>query len=160
MDVYGRVHRFLMRPGRRPTAFDRTVMRWWTRLDAGFYRRFGWSAPARVMRVDVLRLTTTGRLSGRERSVLVACLVDGEGFVVGGGNWGWDHDPGWFHNLRAHPVCTVQRGRSAARAMTASWVEGVAADAARAALTAAYPHTQAYVDRRERPIPVVRLSPV
>jgi deazaflavin-dependent oxidoreductase (nitroreductase family) len=113
------------------------------------------------MRVDVLRLTTVGRRSGRRRSVLVACLVDGDrdGFVIGGGNWGWDHDPGWLHNLRAAPSCEVQRGRSPARAMVACELEGPAGDAARSALTAAYPHSQAYVDRRVRPIPALRLSP-
>ena len=159
MTFYGRVHRLLMPPGRPQTALDRFVMRGWTRLDAGFYRRFGWSAAARLMRVDVLRLTTTGRTSGRRRSLLVACLAEGDGFLIGGGNWGWDNDPGWLHNLRADPRCAVQRGRSPERPMVASCLEGPAADAARAALTAAYPHSQAYVDRRVRPIAVVRLAP-
>ena len=159
MTVYGRVHRLLMPPGRRQTVVDRAVMRAWTRLDAGFYGRFGWSVAARVMRVDVLRLTTTGRVSGRGRSLLVACLVDGDGFVIGGGNWGWDRDPGWLHNLRADPTCLVQRGRAPERPMVASLLQGPAAEAARSALTAAYPHSQAYVDRRVRPINVVRLSP-
>ena len=159
MTAYGRLHRLLMAPGRRQTRFDRAVMRAWTRADAGLYRRLGWSPAARLMRVDVLRLTTVGRRTGRRRSVLVACLVDGDGFVVGGGNWGWDHDPAWLHNLRADPGCQVQRGRAPARAMVASVVEGDAAEAARSALSAAYPHSQAYVERRVRPIPVVRLSP-
>lgn len=161
MSLYGRVHRLAMPPGRSQTALDRAVMRVWTRLDAAFYRRLGWSAAARLMGVDVLRLTTLGRVSGVRRSVLVACLVDGDGFVVGGGNWGWDRDPGWLHNLRVNPVCEVQRGRGpdAVRAMVATELSGPAVDEARAALTAAYPHSQAYVERRVRPIAVMRLSP-
>jgi deazaflavin-dependent oxidoreductase (nitroreductase family) len=136
-------------------------MRAWTRLDEAGYRWLGWSPAATLMGVEVLRLTTIGRRSGRRRSVLVACLADdaGAGFLVGGGNWGWDHDPGWLHNLRARPACEVQRGRRPPRAMVASVLEGGAADAAREALTAAYPHSQAYVERRVRPVPVVRLSP-
>ena len=159
MSFYGRVHRLVMPPGRRQTVLDRVGMRVWTRVDAGAYRWLGWSGAAWLMGVDVLRLTTVGRRSGRRRSVLVACLVEGDGFVVGGGNWGWDHDPGWLHNLRSQPVCEVQRGRGGGRPMVASLLEGVDADVARAALTAAYPHSQAYVDRRVRPVPVVRLSP-
>jgi hypothetical protein len=38
-------------------------------------------------------------------------------------------------------------------------LEGRSAEEARAALAAAYPHSQAYVERRVRPIAVVRLSP-
>ena len=159
MSLYARVHRLVMPPGRRQSFVDRAVMRAWTRVDVATYRRLGWSAAARLMGVDVLLLTTVGQRSGRRRSVLVACLVDGDGFVIGGGNWGWDRDPGWLHNLRAHPRCEVQRGRSPATPMASVVLDGAAAEAARAALTAAYPHSQAYVDRRTLPITTVRLSP-
>lgn len=157
--LYGRLHRLVMPPGRSQTALDRRATRAWTQLDATFYRRLGWSPAARLMKVDVLRLTTIGRRSGRRRSVLVACLPGDDGtIVIGGGNWGWDHDPGWLHNLRVQPQCEVQRGRTT-RAMVATILEGPAADVARADLVAAYPHSQAYVERRVRPVPAVRLSP-
>ena len=159
--VYLRLHRLFMRPGRRQTALDRWAVRWWTRMDAAFFRRFGVSAAARMMHVDVVLLRTRGRRTGTTREALVACLDDGDGLIVGGGNWGWDRDPGWVHNLSAQPEVEVLRGRRAQPLrMRATLLEGLDAERAHAALTNAYPHSQQYVQRRTRPVPVVRLDPL
>ncbi|MXP24130.1 nitroreductase family deazaflavin-dependent oxidoreductase [Gordonia sp. HNM0687] len=48
-------------------------------------------------------LTTTGRRSGRDRTVLVQVFEDGSQLYVVAANSGMDRPPGWFHNLRAHP---------------------------------------------------------
>jgi deazaflavin-dependent oxidoreductase (nitroreductase family) len=136
---------------------DRVGVRLWTRLDVAFYKAFGFSLAAKMMQVDVLLLRTTGRRTGRRREALVACLeLDGR-IVVGGGNWGWDADPGWSYNVAANPAVEVVRGRRAER-RAARVLDGAEAQRTREALAAAYPHSQNYVARRQRPIPVVELT--
>lgn len=60
--------------------------------------RMGWGA---------LRLTTTGRRSGKERSVMVGYLEDGDDLVTLAMN-GWGKgEPSWWLNLQAHPNAHV-----------------------------------------------------
>jgi len=48
-------------------------------------------------------LTTTGRRSGRPRTVPVICLDDGSRFLVAASNSGLDAPPAWCLNLRSQP---------------------------------------------------------
>ncbi len=71
-----------------------------------------------------LRLTTIGRRSGRERSVIVGYLEDGRDLVVLAMN-GWDEGhPSWWLNLEAHPDALVRLARQPARSVRAHRVEG------------------------------------
>jgi len=55
-----------------------------------------------------LRLTTVGRKSGQERSVIVGYLEDGPNLVLLAMN-GWDEGhPAWWLNLRAQPDAMVR----------------------------------------------------
>lgn len=63
---------------------------------------------ARPERWGALRLTTIGRKSGEERSVIVGYLEDGPNLVTLAMN-GWGAaEPAWWLNLQARPECTVQ----------------------------------------------------
>lgn len=53
--------------------------------------------------VPVGLLTTTGRRSGRARTVPIGYTDDGSRFLVAASNFGLDRPPAWFLNLRAHP---------------------------------------------------------
>jgi F420H(2)-dependent quinone reductase len=56
-----------------------------------------------------LRLTTIGRKSGHQRSVIIGYLEDGPNLVALAMN-GWEEGyPSWWLNLEAHPLA---RGRS------------------------------------------------
>jgi deazaflavin-dependent oxidoreductase (nitroreductase family) len=68
-----------------------------------------------------MRLTTTGRRTGRERSVILGYLEDGPNVVTMAMN-GWaEGEPAWWLNLQANPDSRVDladgmrmvRGRSA-----------------------------------------------
>jgi deazaflavin-dependent oxidoreductase (nitroreductase family) len=68
-----------------------------------------------------MRLTTTGRRTGQERSVILGYYEDGPNLVTMAMN-GWaDDEPAWWLNLQAHPVAGVDlrggrrpvRGRAA-----------------------------------------------
>src|SRR6185295_3068546 len=56
----------------------------------------------------MLRLTTTGRRTGRRRVAIVGYLEDGANLVVPAMN-GWaEPDPAWWLNLQAKPEATVE----------------------------------------------------
>jgi F420H(2)-dependent quinone reductase len=54
-----------------------------------------------------LRLTTTGRRTGRERSVIIGYFEDGPNVISMAMN-GWeDAEPAWWLNLQAHPDASI-----------------------------------------------------
>jgi deazaflavin-dependent oxidoreductase (nitroreductase family) len=59
----------------------------------------------------VLLLETTGRASGRRRSVGLSHLEDGGPFCVVGSYSGEERDPAWALNLRAEPRAVVTTRR-------------------------------------------------
>jgi deazaflavin-dependent oxidoreductase (nitroreductase family) len=93
------------------------------RLPPRFIIRLAWSTHRAIYRVTggrvglwrpkpgrwgTLRLTTTGRRSGRPRSVIVGYVEDGPNLVTLAMN-GWaDPEPAWWHNLQAQPEATVE----------------------------------------------------
>jgi len=88
--------------------------RWFVRLawkvHRGLYRVTGgrrglWRPKA--SRWGTMRLTTTGRRTGLQRSVIIAYIEDGPNLVTMAMN-GWaDAEPAWWLNLQAHPDVTV-----------------------------------------------------
>lgn len=63
-------------------------------------------------RAPVLLLTTRGRRSGRERTVPLLYIRDGERLVVCNVNPGFERPNPWTLNLRADPRARVQVGRT------------------------------------------------
>ena len=102
--------------------------RWFVRLawstHRGLYRVTGGRVGlrrAKVNRYGMMRLTTTGRRTGQERSVILGYLEDGPNLVTMAMN-GWaDGEPAWWLNVQAHPEISVDlvdgrrsvRGRAA-----------------------------------------------
>lgn len=87
------------------------------------FGRLGWSAAD----MPVLELTTIGRRTGRERTVLLTSpLQQGATFVVVASRGGDDQPPAWLGNLIAHPdvqVAVGGRPRTAMRARVATTAE-------------------------------------
>ncbi len=71
--------------------------------------------PPKPNRWGTMRLTTVGRLSGKERSVILGYYEDGPNLVTMAMN-GWAQaEPAWWLNLQAHPDAKVElRGGSRA----------------------------------------------
>jgi deazaflavin-dependent oxidoreductase (nitroreductase family) len=88
--------------------------RWFIRLfwhaHRGLYRVTGGRAGLwrpKANRWGALRLTTTGRRTGCERSVIVGYFEDGPN-LIGMAMNGWaDGEPAWWLNLQAHPDAKV-----------------------------------------------------
>lgn len=55
-----------------------------------------------------LKLTTTGRKSGKQRTTTLLFIRDGADYVVTASNAGRQRNPGWFYNLRSNPQVTIQ----------------------------------------------------
>ena len=98
----------------KPKAKPRLPPRWFIRLF--------WFAHRRVYRLTrgrlglwrpkpngwgALRLTTVGRRTGRERSVMVGYFVDGPNLVTMAMNGWGEGEPAWWLNLQAHPDVRV-----------------------------------------------------
>ncbi len=69
-------------------------------------RRGLWSP--RRGRWGAMRLTSTGRRSGLERSVILGYLEDGPNLVTLAMNGWGEGEPAWWLNLRARPEARVQ----------------------------------------------------
>ena len=59
---------------------------------------------------QVLLLTTKGRRSGKERTVVIGYRPSGDKFVVIASANGAPADPAWYRNLQAHPHATAEVG--------------------------------------------------
>ena len=55
-----------------------------------------------------LKLTTTGRKSGKQRSVHLIYIRDDSAYVVTASNGGRQRHPGWFFNVRSNPQVTIK----------------------------------------------------
>ena len=104
-----------------------------------------------------LRLTTVGRKSGQERSVIIGYLEDGPSFVVLAMN-GWDEGhPSWWLNLEAHPDAVVRLAGQHARPVRAIPAAGEERDRLWQRWVAVEPKLDGYAgravdrDTRDRP---------
>jgi deazaflavin-dependent oxidoreductase (nitroreductase family) len=97
-------------------ALHRNLDKWFTPFGIWVMRRtkgdFARNSIARMLapqrKVDVLLLTTRGRRSGRERTVVLQFFPDGEAMIVTAANDGGASYPGWYFNLRGDPAARVE----------------------------------------------------
>lgn len=117
--------------------------------------RLGWRAGG----MPVLELTTTGRLSGQQRSVMLTSPVQEHGaWVIVASRGGDDRHPAWFLNLQANPQVTVRLEGGPARAMTARIATGEERERLWSAVVTAFPHYGTYQAKTQREIPLVVLG--
>ncbi|MCP3856666.1 MAG: nitroreductase family deazaflavin-dependent oxidoreductase [Actinomycetia bacterium] len=92
------------------------------RLPPRWFIRFAWFTHRRLYRITggrlgvwrpkpdgwgTLRLTTIGRRTGQERSVMVGYFDDGPNLVTMAMNGWGEGEPAWWLNLQAHPDVEV-----------------------------------------------------
>jgi deazaflavin-dependent oxidoreductase (nitroreductase family) len=108
---------------------------------------------------DLLLLTTTGAKSGQPRlSPLAYFRVDGKLLILGSFA-GFDVNPAWVHNLRAHPSARVEIGNESSDVI-ARELPPEERDDLFPKITAVAPGFAEYQAKTSRIIPVFELQPV
>ena len=106
-----------------------------------------------------LKLTTTGRKSGQQRTVHLMYIRDASAYVVTASNGGKQRHPGWFYNALSNPQVSIQ-----VQDTQLSAVAEVAGPEKRkelwARLLSIAPFYAGYEKRASREIPMVILRPV
>jgi deazaflavin-dependent oxidoreductase (nitroreductase family) len=113
---------------------------------------------AKMARVRILLLSTTGRRSGRIVATPLTYFEDGSGYLIVGSNWGEDRDPTWALNLLVQPNATVEIGKQRI-AVTARLVKGDERVATWSRLTELWPLYATYATQAGRELPVFLLTP-
>jgi F420H(2)-dependent quinone reductase len=107
-----------------------------------------------------MRLTTIGRKSGQERSVIVGYLEDGPNLVALAMN-GWDEgQPAWWLNLEAHPDAVVRLTGEQPRSVRARPTAGEERDRLWQRWAAVDPKLDGYAGSRSTETPVIVLEPL
>lgn len=126
------------------------------RLSGG---RFVWT-PSNKRGWGTLGLTTVGRRSGHERSVIIGYLERGPDLVVVAMN-GWDEGhPAWWLNLEAHPDATVRLPSQQPRLVHARLSAGEERDELWQRWVAFDARLDAYAMQRSTETPVIVLEPI
>jgi deazaflavin-dependent oxidoreductase (nitroreductase family) len=126
---------------------------------AAIYRATGGRIGGRLPGLPpLLLLDHVGAKSGRQRTTPLVYMPDGENMLVVASKGGHPSDPGWMHNLRAHPDTQVQIGRDRLKVHAR---ETGSEDSKRLWPRAAEynPHWRRYRERTSRRIPLVLLEP-
>jgi deazaflavin-dependent oxidoreductase (nitroreductase family) len=137
----------------------RAFFRFFGAVHIFFYRLSSGRIAGRVQGMQVLLLTTTGRKSGRRRTVPLGSLQDGKAYVVVASNAGFDVHPGWFFNLQADPRVHLEVGGASMEAR-ARILEGEERARLWARVISRSPGYASYERRTRRAIPLVALHPV
>lgn len=98
----------------------------WDRRLIEEFRAKGGNVGGQFAGAPLLLLTTTGAKSGQRRVSPLVYLSEGGQIYVFAGNRGAPTNPGWYHNLVAHPDVTVELGteKFEARAIVLDSAEG------------------------------------
>jgi F420H(2)-dependent quinone reductase len=128
-------------------------------LHSALFRASRGKIAGRVGKLDVLLLTTTGRKTGKPRTVPLLYTDAGGGYAVIASKGGAAEDPAWCVNLRANPAAEVELAgnRVPVRAREA---EGEERDRLWQAMADGYKSYDAYKERTSRRIPVFVLEPL
>jgi deazaflavin-dependent oxidoreductase (nitroreductase family) len=105
----------------------------------------------------LLLLTMKGAKSGTHRTTPVVYTRDGNKYVIVASKGGADTNPAWYHNLKTHPVATIEVGKEKFQVRAHE-----AAEAERVRLYAAHakemPGFLEYEKKTKRKIPVFVLE--
>jgi deazaflavin-dependent oxidoreductase (nitroreductase family) len=144
------------------------------RLPPRWFIRLFWHAHRRLYRLTggrmglwrpkpggwgALRITTIGRRTGREHSVMVGYFEDGPNLVTMAMNGWGDAEPQWWLNLQAHPDVRIELKDGPPRMVTAHAARGDERERLWARWCEIDKNLEAYAARRSMETAVVVLEP-
>ena len=65
------------------------------------------SVTSAITGLPIVELTAVGARSKKPRTLPIIGMPDGDRLVLVASNYGQKRNPGWYHNLKAHPGCAV-----------------------------------------------------
>ena len=145
--------------GRRPSKLAAALQNAVTWVHRVLYRSSNGVIGGRMANSPVLLLTTTGRRSGKQRTVPLLYLMDGPNVVLVASNGGAVSHPTWWLNLKATPDAWIQI-KSIRRRVKAEQASAAEKQRLWPRLTAMYPGYRRYQEITDRDIPVVILRSI
>jgi len=123
------------------------------------YNVSGGRIGGKMGKAPVLLLTTTGRKTGKQRTLPLIYIMDGSAYVITASAGGADKHPGWFFNIRSNPQATIQV-KDAHIKVKAEVAGQEKKSELWARLVEVAPNFAGYQKRTSREIPMVILHPV
>ena len=127
-------------------------------LNILLYRKTGGKIGGGIGKAKILLLTTTGRKSGKPRTVPLVYTPDGERIVLVASYGGDPRSPAWFHNLTSNPLVTVEIGAEK-KTMRAEVADAGEKQRLWPMVVATYKGYEGYQRKTSRDIPLVILTP-
>ena len=85
-------------------------------------------------------------------------LKDGDRYLVFASKGGYDHNPDWYHNLKANPDAQIEVGDEAID-VHAEEIKGQERDRLYARQASLYPQFAEYQKKTKRVIPIISFTP-
>ena len=145
--------------GRRPSKLTAALQNAVTTVHSFLYRISNGVIGGRIANSPVLLLTTTGRRSGKQRTVPLFYLMDGRNVALVASNGGAVSHPTWWLNLKTTPEAWIQI-KSIRRRVKAEQASAEEKQRLWPRLTALYPGYKRYQEITDRDIPVVILRSI
>ena len=145
--------------GRRPSKLAAALQNVAIRIHSVLYRSSNGVIGGRLANSPVLLLTTTGRRSGKQRTVPLLYLMDGPNVVLVASNGGAVRHPTWWLNLQTTPEAWIQI-KGIRRRVKAEQASAAEKQRLWPSLTAMYPGYKRYQEITDRDIPVVILRSI
>ena len=145
--------------GRRPSRLAAALQNAVTRVHSVLYRSSNGVIGGRIANSPVLLLTTTGRRSGKQRTVPLLYLMDGRNVVLVASNGGAVRHPTWWLNLQTTPEAWIQI-KGIRRRVNVKQASAAEKQHLWPRLTAMYPGYKRYQEITDRNIPVVILRSI
>src|SRR5262245_5622947 len=142
--------------GRRPSKLSAALQNAATRVHIMLYRSSNGVIGGRLANSPVLLLTTTGRRSGKPRTVPLLYLMDGPNVALVACNGGAVRHPIWWLNLQTTSEAWIQI-KGIRRRVTSEQASAAEKQRLWPRLTAMYPGYKRYQESTDRDIPVVIL---
>jgi deazaflavin-dependent oxidoreductase (nitroreductase family) len=141
--------------GARGAGSSNAVTRFGNKMMIKWHKRSG----DKFQGMDLVYLTTVGAKSGQKRQVTVSRFAEGDdAFLVVASIGGAAKNPGWYHNLAAHPdQVWAEFGGNQFR-VTPHQLEGEERAQAWQRITNAQPRYGSYETKTDRVIPIIRLT--
>ena len=123
------------------------------------YNVSGGRIGGKMGKVPVLLLTTTGRKTGKQRTLPLIYIMDNSAYVITASAGGAEKHPGWFFNIRSNPQATIQVKDKHIKVMAEIAGQEKKSELW-ARLVEVAPNFAGYQKRTSREIPMVILHPV